>query len=105
LQYVKDEIMAAIAKTKKEPVAADELDTTVSHMKYSFAMRIDSPDAIARTLANYIWITGDPESLNRTYANYEKVKAEDLVRVANEYLNEAQLTISTISPEQTGGVR
>ncbi|HLT71455.1 MAG TPA: pitrilysin family protein [Cyclobacteriaceae bacterium] len=105
LQYVKDEIMAAIAKTKKKPVAADELDTTVSHMKYSFAMRIDSPDAIAGTLANYIWITGDPESLNRTYANYEKVEAEDLVRVANEYLNEAQLTISTISPEQTGGVR
>src|SRR5690606_9234103 len=104
LQYVKDEIMAAIAKTKKEPVAADELDTTVSHMKYSFAMRIHSPYAIAGTLPNYIWITGDPESLNRTYANYEKVTAQDLMRVANKYLTENQLTISTISPDQTGGV-
>lgn len=104
LQYVKDEIMTAIAKAKKEPVAADELKTTVSHMKYGFAMRIDSPDAIAATLANYIWITGDPESLNRTYANYEKVTAQDLMRVANKYLTENQLTISTISPDQTGGV-
>ena len=105
MQYVKDEIMAAIGKAKQEAVATEELKTTVSHMKYTFAMRIDSPDAIARTLSNYIWITGDPESLNRTYANYEKVKADDLMRVANKYLNEGQLTISTISPDQTGGVR
>lgn len=105
LQYVKDEIMAAIEKAKSEPVDAGELKTTVSHMKYSFAMGIDSPDAIARVLSNYIWITGDPESLNRTYVNYEKVTADDLMRVAATYLNERQLTISTISPDKTGGVR
>lgn len=105
LQYVKDEIMAAIEKAKSEPVDADELKTTVSHMKYSFAMSIDSPDAIARTLSNYIWITGDPESLNRTYANYLKVTPDDLMKAAAKYLNERQLTISTISPDKTGGVR
>jgi zinc protease len=105
LQYVKDEIMAAIAKAKKEPVDEEELAVTLSHMKYSFAMRIDSPDAIAATLSNYIWITGDPESLNRTYANYEKVKPQDLMMVANKYVNDTQLTISTISPNETGGVK
>jgi zinc protease len=105
LQYVKDEIMNAIAKAKKEPVDEEELAVTLSHMKYSFAMRIDSPDAIAATLANYIWITGDPESLNRTYANYEKVKPQDLMMVANKYVNDTQLTISTISPNETGGVK
>lgn len=104
LQYVKDQIIAEIAKAKKEPVSSEELNTTVSHMKYRFAMATDSPDAIAGTLSNYIWITGDPESLNRTYANYQKVTPEDLMRVAGKYLDERQLTISTISPDATGGV-
>lgn len=74
-------------------------------MKYSFAMRIDNPDAIAATLSNYIWITGDPQSLNRTYANYEKVTPEDLMRIASKYLVSTGLTVSTISPEETGGVK
>jgi zinc protease len=105
MQLVKDEIMAAINQAKKEPVEPDKLATTLSHMKYSFAMRIDSPDDIASALSNYIWLTGDPESLNRIYANYEKVTPADLMMVANKYLDESQLTISTISPNETGGVQ
>ncbi|HEY8511049.1 MAG TPA: pitrilysin family protein [Cyclobacteriaceae bacterium] len=105
LQYVKDEIMRTIEQAKKQPVDPEELKTTVSHMKYSFAMNIDNPDAIAAALSNYIWITGDPESLNRTYANYEKVTPEDLMRVASKYLVSTGLTVSTISPEETGGVK
>jgi zinc protease len=105
MQYVKDEIMKAIEKAKKEPVDAKVLSETLSHMKYSFAMRIDSPDDIARSLASYIWITGDPESLNRTYANYEKVTPKDLMMVANKYLNASKLTIATISPNQEGGIK
>jgi len=105
LQYVKDEIMRTIDKAKKEPVDPEELQKTISHMKYSFAMRIDNPDAIAATLSNYIWITGDPQSLNRTYANYEKVTPEDLMRIASKYLVSTGLTVSTISPEETGGVK
>jgi zinc protease len=105
LQYVKDEIMRTIEQAKTQPVDPEELQKTISHLKYSFAMRIDNPDAIAGTLSNYIWITGDPESLNRTYANYEKVTPEDLMRVASKYLVSTGLTVATISPEETGGVK
>ena len=105
LQYVKDEIMRTIEQAKTQSVDPEELQKTISHMKYSFAMRIDNPDAIAGTLSNYIWITGDPESLNRTYANYEKVTPEDLMRVASKYLVSTGLTVATISPEETGGVK
>ncbi|HEX5168366.1 MAG TPA: pitrilysin family protein [Cyclobacteriaceae bacterium] len=105
MQYVKDEIMKAIEKVKKEPVDPKTLAETLSHVKYSFAMRIDSPDEIARSLANYIWTSGDPESLNRTYTNYEKVTPKDLMMVANKYLNAAQLTVATISPNQEGGIK
>jgi zinc protease len=105
MQYVKDEIMKAIDKAKKEPVNDALLKETKSHIKYSFAMRIDSPDAIANSLANYIWITGDPESLNRTYANYEKVTAKDLMMAANKFLVSEHLTIATISPNEEGGIK
>lgn len=105
MQYVKDEIMKAIEKAKKEPVDQKVLSETLSHMKYSFAMGIDSPDDIAGSLANYIWITSDPESLNRTYANYEKVTPKDLMMVANKYLIANHLTIATISPNQEGGIK
>jgi zinc protease len=105
MQYVKDEIMKAIEKAKKEPVNEAVLKETKSHIKYSFAMRIDSPDAIANSLSNYIWITGDPESLNRTYANYEKITAKDLMMVANKFLTTDHLTIATISPNEEGGIK
>ncbi|MFO7259437.1 MAG: pitrilysin family protein [Bacteroidota bacterium] len=105
LQYVKDEIMKAIEKAQKEPVDPEELKKVVSNLKYRFAMDMDSPDAIAGALSNYIWITGDPEALNRTYANYEKVTPEDIMRVASKYLVTTGLTISTISPDEKGGVK
>lgn len=105
MQYVKNAIIDAIEKAKTTPVDEKELNITKSHMKYSFAMRIDSPDAIANTLANYIWITGDPESLNRTYVNYEKVTALDLMMVAKKYFKPESLTISTISPNTEGGIQ
>lgn len=105
LQYVKDEIMRTIERAKKEPVDPEELQKSISHLKYFFAMRMDNPDAIAGALSNYIWITGDPESLNRTFSNYEKVTPEDLMRVASKYLVSTGLTVSTISPEETGGVK
>jgi zinc protease len=105
MQYVKDEIMKAIEKAKKEPVDPKVLAETLSHLKYTFAMGIDSPDEIARSLSNYIWITGDPESLNRTYVNYEKVTPNDLMMVANKYLNSKQLTTATISPNPEGGIK
>lgn len=97
--------MRTIERAKKEPVDPEELQKSISHLKYFFAMRMDNPDAIAGALSNYIWITGDPESLNRTFSNYEKVTPEDLMRVASKYLVSTGLTVSTISPEETGGVK
>ncbi len=64
-------------------------------------MGMSSPDAIAENLAYFTWLTGDPESLNRCYAMYEKVSAEDLNKAATKYFDKMALTIATISPEAT----
>ncbi len=105
MQYVKDEIMKAIEAVKKDGVDPAKLAATKSHLKYSFAMSIDNPTAIANSLSHYIQLTGDPESLNRLYALYDRVSVEDLETVAVKYLVEDGLTIATISPDAEGGLK
>ena len=63
------------------------------------------PTAIAESLSHYTWLTGDPESLNRLYALYDKVSAADLKLVAQKYFLDTSLTIGTISAGTEGGVK
>jgi len=103
-QYVRDQITLAIENVKKNGVDEDILEETRSHLKYSFAMSIDTPGSIANSLSHYIYLTGDPESLNRTYSLYDQVTVEDIKMVANKYYVDNALTIATISEDENGGV-
>jgi zinc protease len=103
-QYVRDEITKAIEDIKMNGVDEKLLDETKSNLKYSFAMSIDDPDAIANSISSFIYLTGDPESLNRLYALYDKVTNEDIEMVAKKYYVDSGLTIATISSDEKGGV-
>ena len=105
MAYVMDEIKKAIAKVKIEDVDEELLERTKSNLKYGFAMGIDTPGAIAASLGHYIQLTGDPESINRLYALYDKVTVEDLKMVANKYFNPEHLTIATISEDEQGAMK
>ncbi|MCB9250482.1 MAG: insulinase family protein [Ignavibacteriales bacterium] len=105
LQYVKDEIVKAIENVKSNGVEVESLNKTKSHLKYGFAMNIDTPDNIANSLSHYIQLTGNPESLNILYGLYDKVTVDDVVRVAKQYLVPEGLTIATISELEIGGVK
>ncbi|HKR06950.1 MAG TPA: pitrilysin family protein [Bacteroidia bacterium] len=97
MQYAKDEIVKAVEKIKSVPVDEKYLGEIKSRAKYSFAMRMDSPDAIANSLAAYTWLSGDPESINRFYALIDRVTPQDISNAAKKYLVSSGLTISTIS--------
>jgi len=105
MQYVKDEIEKAFESAKNIRIDDQVLAETKSHLKFSFAVRIDNPTTIAESLSHYTWLTGDPESLNSIYALYDKVTADDLARVAKKYFINTALTVATISPASNGGVR
>ena len=105
MQYVKDEIVKAIENVKTNGVDEDILAKTKSRLKYSFAMSIDNPTSIANSLAHYIYLTGDPESLNRLYAMYDKVTVDDIKKIASKYFVPSGLTVSTISADEEGGVK
>lgn len=105
LQYVKDEIVKAVEEFKQNGTNEQLLEKTKSRLKYSFAMGIDNPSTIANSLCAYITLTGEPESLNRLYAMYDKVTNDDLKMVASKYFIPSGLTITTISPDAEGGVK
>jgi len=103
-QYVRDEITKAIENIKVNGVSKELLEETKSNLKYSFAMSIDSPDVIANSLCQFIYLTGDAESLNRFYSLYDIVTDEDIKMVANKFFIDSGLTIATISGDEKGGV-
>jgi zinc protease len=105
MQYVKDEVVKALEDVKNNGVDEKLLADTKSHLKYSFAMQIDNPDQIASTLCHYIALTGDPETINRVYDQYDRVTVNDVKDVIQKYFVATGLTISTISPDPEGGVQ
>jgi zinc protease len=105
MQYVKDEIVKALENAKTSVADPKTLADTKAHLKNSFAMSIDNPTSIAESLSHFTWITGDPESLNRLYGQYEKVTAQDLMNVAKKYFVPTGLTVGTIGPGETGNVK
>jgi zinc protease len=100
IQYVKDELMNTLNGLKNNLVDKKMLDEVISNRKYGFIMRSDNPGSIAAILAQYIALSGDPESLNRYYELFDKVTPEDIMKTANKYFVETGLTIGTITADE-----
>jgi zinc protease len=105
LQYVKDELVKALDAAKTTPVDAKKLADSKSRIKYSVAMAMDNPDAIANTIAQAVWLSGDPEALNKYYAVFNTVTAQDIMNAAKKYFTPETLTISTIGPSDENTVK
>ena len=105
MQYIKDEIWKTLEEAKTKPIDAKRLADTKSYLKYSFAMRLDSPDQIANTIAQAVWLTGNPEALNNFYSLFDKVTPQDIMNAAKKYFVPETLTIGTIGPGNDSNVK
>ena len=99
IRQVRDRITAAIEQAKTTPVSAERLAGIKSFMKYSYAMGLDNPDAVARSLTHYYQVAGDPGAVNRVYALYDRVNPEDIMRVAARYFTPANSTVVLLTME------
>ncbi len=86
-----------LAKLREEPISSDRLERIKSHMRYRFALGLDSPGAVAFTLGNFLKLTGDPETVNRVHEQYSAVTPEDVQRVARAVFQEANRTRITLA--------
>jgi zinc protease len=99
MDYVQSQILATFEDLKATPVPAKQLQDVKSHLRYSFALGMDSTAAIAGTLAHYIGLRRTPETINKRYELYQKVTADDVTRVAKKYFVEKERTIATLKSE------
>ncbi len=104
MPYVKSVIDSTVQAFKDEPLDAELLEQSKSKLKYGAVMDMDSPSSIADNLAFFIWITGEPESMNNIYATYDRVTVEDVQKAAQKFFDPSKLTISTISSQTEGGL-
>ena len=103
VEKVREEIYHAIGDVQSRPIPAERLAAVKSHMKYEYAMGLDNPSSVARSIGHYIELTGDPESVNRLYRIYDRVTPEDIMKVANKYFNRNNRTVVYLT--QAGGGR
>jgi zinc protease len=81
-----DDVEAAIARAVAalgaEPVDAAQLDRIKSHLRYAFALELDSPGSVASRLADFLQLTGEVESVNRLYRAYAAVTPAEIQALA-----------------------
>ena len=63
---------------------------------------MDSSEAIAQTIAEYIALRRTPETMNKVFALADQVTPEDLREVARKYFREQNRTIVTLATKKGG---
>ena len=61
---------------------AARLDAVRKHLRYSIALRMQSSDAIAGILAQFIALRRTPESMNKLYDQYASLTPDDVQKAA-----------------------
>jgi zinc protease len=102
LERVRQEIEAAIERVARGEIDEAKLKDVKSHVRYSLSLTMDSPDAVANTVAQYLNLTGDVESLSKVYNLYEEVTPSVLQRVAGKYFRLQNRTLVTLTYEGGG---
>jgi zinc protease len=94
---VEREVTTALEGLTKDLASAERLQRAKSHLRYAFALGLDTPGATARALAQAIALTGGVESINTAYARYEKTTAEEVRQAARRVFVPTARTFLTLS--------
>lgn len=99
-QYVRDEILRAVAIARATPIDARRLEEAKSNARYSFAARLDNTDAIASSLARFVRYSRSYDTLNNVFRIYDSLTVEDIDRAARKYLIDDSLVVTTLAHEK-----
>lgn len=97
VEYVREQLLATFKRYTTELIPQEKLAATSSRMRYSFALGLDSSEAIAGALAPYISLKRTPDTIDKMFALYDRVTPEDVRAAAARYFVENNRTIVTLS--------
>ena len=93
---VKEVIDRHMTKLQTELVDDARLDRIKSHERYSFALGLTSPEAVAATVADELALTAKVETLNQYYDQVQKVTPQDIQRLAKQTFRPQNETMVTL---------
>ena len=102
MDYVEKQIIAAFDAAKETPPTAERLADVKSHLKYSFALGMDNTESIAGTLASFLELDPDPETINRLYDTYDSIEPDDVTAMAKKYFDQNRRTVATLTYTPSG---
>ncbi len=97
LPEVEAAIDGEIARIAEEGVDDRTLQEVLSSIRYSFAHGLTTADKVAGIGAHFIALAGDLPSVNAYHAQYPRVTAEDVRRVARTYFVPDNRTLVTLA--------
>jgi zinc protease len=100
VDYVLGVIDATVAAARAAPPDAARLAALKRRLKYGFVMGLQTPEAVAARLAQFIALTGDLDGIRTLYATYGAVTPEDVQRAAQTYLVAAHRTVGVLRARQ-----
>jgi zinc protease len=103
VKYVEETITVALEALKTMPTDPRRLDQVKSHLKYAYAMGLNTAANAAQGLAHYAAMTGDPATVNRLYANYDRVTPEDVREIARKHFARTGRTIVFLRHDEAAG--
>ena len=89
-----------IARLQKEPPSERELQKAKNQLAAGFYREMETIGGKAQALGRSDVYFGDPQACFQTVANYEKVTAADVQRVATAYFEARNRTVALLVPER-----
>jgi zinc protease len=102
MDYVQGEILKTFKRYTTEPVPQKQLDETRSRLRYGFVLGMNSNEAIADTLAQFIALKRSPDTIDKVFALYDSITPEDIRKFAAKYFTDNNRTIVTLATKQGG---
>ncbi|MDH3253131.1 MAG: insulinase family protein [Ignavibacteria bacterium] len=93
LDYVRDEVYSTIERFQTVPVDEQRLNELKRRNKYSFLMDLDTPDNVAGNLARLVAVTGDIETVEALYRQFQTITVQDIMGAAQKYFNPERRTV------------
>ncbi|MCZ6766898.1 MAG: pitrilysin family protein [bacterium] len=93
IDYVLGRIDETIETFQVELVSEEDLENTKMRRRYSYLMRLETPNDVASRLARMIALTGGIEAVDALYATMARITPEDIRQAAIKYYQPERRTV------------
>ena len=93
---VEAELFGAVEEIRMNGVSQERLDAAKSRRKYGFLSRLETPDALASSLARWIALTGDLTAVDEMSSTLDQVTVADVRAAANRWLTPQRSTVAIL---------